>query len=500
MEGFVINKDFCSNNKDRSINFKMIFRVLGILFFIEAALFLLCAGVSLIYGEIEYKYFVYALIVNSLIGIAFSVLGRKANSHFNRRDCYIIVTSSWLLFTIFGMLPFYLSGKIDSFTDAFFETLSGVTTTGITVLTDIESLPYGMLFWRSLTQWFGGFAVVFFTLGILPIWGSGSRQLFMFEATDVTHSNKMPHKVGKVLLWVSGIYLTLTAVETILLMVGGMNLFDAVCHSFATVATGGFSTKQDNISYFNSPFIEYVISTFMMLSAVSYTLYFFYIKNWKSRIRTNTELKWFLKSVGIITLLVTLVLFFHTDYGLEESFRKAFFQVASAHSTSGFMSDDYNLWPHFTWLLLAIAMLSGACTGSTGGGLKSLRLSIFYQNIKNQFRQIVNPRSVLAVRINKQPINNQTVSLVYTFIATYLFFILLGWVLLLAFDIGMTESISIVISAISNVGTGFGSFGENYSCSALPDAVKWILSGLMLIGRLELFGVLLIFSTDFWKK
>ena len=274
MQDFITHNEYLTGNRANSlINRKMIFRILGILLFIEGGLFLLCAGVSLCYQEHSYIYFLYSALLAAAVGCVLLFLGRNAENKLSRRDGYCIVAFTWLLFTTFGMLPFYLSGEIPSVTDAFFETMSGFTTTGATILDDIESLSYGMLFWRSFSQWIGGLGIVFFTIAVLPIFGVGNQVLFSAEATGVTH-DKIHPKISIMAQWLWTVYLLLTITETVLLMLGGMNLFDAVCHSFTTTSTGGYSTKQDSVAYWNSPFIEYVIAIFMVLSGINFSLYF----------------------------------------------------------------------------------------------------------------------------------------------------------------------------------------------------------------------------------
>ncbi len=481
------------------INKKMIFRVLGILLFIESVMFLLCAGISFCYDEPDYKYFLYAALLNSGVGGVLLLMGRKAERRLTRRDGYCIVSLTWVLFTLFGMLPFYFSGAIPSVTDAFFETMSGFTTTGATILDDIESLSHGMLFWRSLTQWIGGLGIVFFTIAVLPIFGGGSLQLFSAEATGVTH-DKIHPKINVMAKWIWAVYVVLTLAETVLLTIGGMSLFDAVCHSFTTTATGGYSTKQASISHWNSPFIEYVVATFMILSGVNFSLYFLCLKGKGKRLFQDDELRWFLKSVGALTFIITLALFFQSHYDLESAFRKALFQVATAHTSCGFATDDYNLWPSFTWMLLIFAMLAGGCTGSTSGGIKNMRLMILARNIKNEFKRMLHPNAVLPVRVNRHVISPSIVATVNTFFVFYLLCALVGWTLLMFFGVGLTEAMSTVISSMGNVGPGLGAFGPAFSWAALPDGAKWVLSFLMLIGRLELFGVLLLFYSGFWGK
>ena len=481
------------------INKKMIFRVLGVLLFIESAMFLLCAAVSLCYGEQDYQYFLYTILLNTLVGGVLLICSRGAENRLTRRDGYCIVTFTWFLFTLFGMLPFYFSGGIPSVTDAFFETMSGFTTTGATILDDIESLSHGLLFWRSLTQWIGGLGIVFFTIAVLPIFGGGTIQLFSAEAIGVTHDKTHP-RIDVMAKWLWMIYAILTIAETVLLMIGGMSFFDAVCHSFSTTATGGYSTKQASVAYWNSPFIEYVIAIFMILSGINFSLYFMCLKGKGKRLFQDDEFRWFMKSVSILTLVITFALVFQNHYDWEKAFRRALFQVATAHTSCGFATDDYNLWPSFTWMLLIFAMLSGGCTGSTSGGIKNMRLMILARNIKNEFKRMLHPRAVLPVRVNRQVISPSIIASVNTFFVFYLFCILAGWILLMFFGVGIIEAMSTVISSLGNVGPGLGAFGPAFSWAALPDAAKWILSFLMLIGRLELFAVLLLFYSGFWER
>ncbi len=384
-------------------------------------------------------------------------------------------------------------------TDAFFETMSVFTTTGATILDDIESLSHGLLFWRSLTQWIGGLGIVFFTIAVLPIFGGGTIQLFSAEAIGVTHDKTHP-RIDVMAKWLWMIYAILTIAETVLLMIGGMSFFDAVCHSFSTTATGGYSTKQASVAYWNSPFIEYVIAIFMILSGINFSLYFMCLKGKGKRLFQDDEFRWFMKSVSILTLVITFALVFQNHYDWEKAFRRALFQVATAHTSCGFATDDYNLWPSFTWMLLIFAMLSGGCTGSTSGGIKNMRLMILARNIKNEFKRMLHPRAVLPVRVNRQVISPSIIASVNTFFVFYLFCILAGWILLMFFGVGIIEAMSTVISSLGNVGPGLGAFGPAFSWAALPDAAKWILSFLMLIGRLELFAVLLLFYSGFWER
>ena len=498
-EFFQNNQFYGFSKKVSAINYRLVSHALGVLLWVEAGLFLLCAGVNLWYKESDYMTFIYTTLINLVVGGGMLLYGKSAGREINRRDGYCIVSLCWLMFTTFGMLPFIISGSIPSVTDAFFETMSGFTTTGATILNDIESLSHGLLFWRSLTQWIGGLGIVIFSIALIPIFSESSQRLFLSEATGVTHDKIQPRTNLMVrYLWI--VYIALTLIETGLLMLGDMSFFDAICQSFTTTATGGFSTKQASISYWDSAYIEYVVSIFMILSGVNFSLYFFFLKGRFNTLFKDEELHWFLKSVFILTFLITMALYLTDYYDLEKSFRKALFQVATAHTSCGFATDDFNLWPPFTWMLLLFAMVSGGSTGSTSGGVKNLRLLIIARKIKNQFKQLLHPHAILPVRVNKTTVSDQISSNVFIFFSTYLLLIVIGWTALLALGVGFVESLSTVVSSIGNVGPGIGSCGPAYSWAHLPDTAKWVLSTLMFLGRLEIFGILLLFYPRFWKE
>ncbi len=502
MEEFISDNSYLNRTGKRDsslINRKMIFRVLGVLLLVEMILFLICAAVSWGYGEEETLTFLLTAGINMGVGGALLGMSHGAERKLNRRDGYIIATLAWLLFSFFGMLPFYFSGSVDSVANAFFETMSGFTTTGATIMDNIDSQPHGILFWRSLTNWIGGLGIVFFIIAVLPIFSEGNVQLFSAESIGVTH-NKIHPKVSIMAkqLWL--VYLILTVSETLLLCLGGMDLFDAVCHAFSTTATGGYSTKQDSVAYWDSPFIEYVVAIFMILSAVNFSLYFLCLRGKGRKMFQDEETRWFLCSILILTLLIAVGLYVGKNYGAEEAFRKALFQVATLHTSTGFATDDYNLWPAYTWVLLIFAMGSGGCTGSTSGGIKSMRFLILVKGVRNHFRRILHPNAVLPIRVNRQAVSPDTVTTVFIFIGLYIFFIFVGWTLLMLMGVGFVESFSTVVSSISNAGPALGAFGPAFSWNALPDAAKWVLSFLMLLGRLEIFCVALLFYPEFWKK
>lgn len=482
------------------INSKMICKIMGSLFFIEAGFLILCALLAIYYKETDLTAFLSSAAITAGAGIVFSIFGKNAERKISRRDGYVVVSLAWIFFSLFGMLPFYLSGYIPSITDAFFETMSGFTTTGASILDNIESLPHGLLFWRSMTQWIGGLGIVFFTIAVLPIFGVGGVQLFAAEATGPTHDKVHP-RIGVTAKWIWSIYLGLTIAEVFLLLLGGMDVFDSVCHSLTTTATGGYSTKQNSIAAFHSPYIEYVITLFMFLSGINFTLLFlFFLKGKFKRLIENTEFHWYLGTVGCFTLFTAVTLVLTSPMGIEESFRKAIFQVVSLQTTTGFISADYMTWVPVLWTLMCIIMLFGACAGSTSGGIKCIRIAIMSRVSRNEFKRIIHPNAVLPVRINRQVISSTTKSAILAFTFLYIAIVFIGWLLLMILGVGFEEAYSVVISSLGNVGPGIGKCGPSYSWSGLPDMAKWISALLMLIGRLELFTVLLLFTPGFWKK
>ena len=428
-----------------------------------------------------------------------AALGKGGERQLTRRDGYVLVSFAWVAFSLFGMLPFYIGGYIPDIADAFFETMSGFSSTGATILDDIESLPHGILFWRSMTQWIGGLGIIMFTIAVLPIFGVSGLQVFAAEASGPTHDKVHP-RIGITAKWIWSIYTGITTLLVCLLMLGGMDWFDSICHAFATTGTGGFSTKQASVAYYNSPYIEYVISIFMFISGINFTLVLLFVNRKFKKFISNAELKFYFSSVVFFTAVIAIALYYTSPMGMEESFRKSLFQVISLHTSTGFATDDYMQWSPVLWGLLTIIMLMGACAGSTTGGLKCIRMVILTKVSRNEFKHILHPNAILPVRINKQVISSSIVSTVLAFCFIYITIIVISTLLMMTMGVGAEESIGCVISSIGNMGPGLGETGPAYSWNALPDAAKWLLSLLMLLGRLELFTVLLLFTPDFWKR
>lgn len=462
-------------------------------------MFLICSGVSYYYNDEALLDFWKSAGITAGAGLLMIAAGRNGNRQLTRRDSYVLVSLAWVIFSFFGMLPFYISGYIPDITNAFFETMSGFTSTGATILDHIESLPHGLLFWRSMTQWIGGLGIIMFTIAILPIFGINGIQVFVAETSGPTHDKVHP-RIGVTAKWIWGIYTGITAVLVTLLMLGGMDWFDSVCHAFATTGTGGFSTKQASVEYYNSPYIEYVISIFMFISGINFTLLLLVANRKFKKAVGNAELKWYFWSVVCFTGIIAAILYRTSPMDMEEAFRKSLFQVVSLHTSTGFATDDYMLWTPVLWGLLTIVMIIGACAGSTTGGLKCIRMVILAKVSRNEFKHILHPNAVLPVRANKQVVSPSVISTVLAFCFLYFVLIIIGILLMMGMGIGLVESIGCVISSIGNMGPGLGETGPAYSWNALPDAAKWLLSFLMLLGRLELFTVLLLFTPEFWKR
>lgn len=481
------------------INFKTIIRIIGILLLLETIMLLVCAGVSLYYREEDLAAFCLSAGITAGIGLLLALLGKNSKHQLTRRDGYVLVSFTWMAFSILGMFPFYISGGIPSITNAFFETMSGFSSTGATILDDIEALPHGLLFWRSMMQWIGGVGIIMFTIAILPIFGVNGLQVFAAEASGPTHDKVHP-RIGVTAKWIWSIYAGLTCLLTILLMAGGMDWFDSVCHAFTTISTGGFSTKQASIAYYNSPYIEYVLSVFMFVSGINFMLLLlFFTRKFKKAIH-DVELKWYFWSVVFFTVVIAVILYHTQPMGPEEAFRQSLFQVVSLHTSTGFATNDYMLWPAVTWGLLTIVMLMGACAGSTTGGLKCIRMVILAKIARNEFKHILHPNAVLPVRLNKQVVPPTVQATVLAFCFIYAVISIISVLIMMSLGIDFLESVGCVISSIGNMGPGLGETGPAFSWNALPDPAKWLLSFLMLLGRLELFTVLLLFTPEFWRK
>jgi trk system potassium uptake protein TrkH len=481
------------------INKKIIFRLLGLLLVLESFFLFLSLIVSAVYNEECYKDFLITFLITFLIGGSAVFFTRKAKKDFGKREGYIIVSLVWVIFSLFGALPFVLSNSINSFTDAFFETMSGFTTTGASILNNIESLPHGILFWRSITQWMGGMGIIVLSLAILPFLGVGGVQLFSAEVPGLSPDKMHPRvKETAQRLWI--IYVGFTAVEVLLLWFGGMSFFDAVNHSFTTMATGGYSTKQASIAYFTSPYVQYIITLFMFIAGINFTLPYFAFKRDFNKVLKNEEFKTYLTITILFTVVISAILFFTTNLSAEQSFRDSVFQVVSILTTTGYVTADYLLWMPLLTALIFVLMFIGGSSGSTGGGIKVIRVLIILKNSYFELKRLIHPKAIIPMRVNGKAIPQPLVNNVIAFVVFYLLIFLTGSVIMAGLGLDMESSMGSVAATLGNIGPGLGSVGPVENFSHIPDAGKWVLSFLMLLGRLELFTVLIIFAPSFWSK
>ncbi|MCK9342747.1 MAG: TrkH family potassium uptake protein [Massilibacteroides sp.] len=446
------------------------------------------------------------LVTSSLImlavGLSFYLIGKcGCNMHnVGRREGMITVCFTWIFYSLLGMLPYYIGHYIPSLTDAFFETMSGYTTTGSTILTDIESLPRGILFWRSLTQWQGGVGMIVFTVALLPIIGGGATSMYDAETPGITHNRFLP-RIGQVAKRIAGLYVLLTVILIGLLWAGPMSLYDAVNHAFTCLSTGGYSTHSESILYWHSAYIDYVISIFMLIGATNMTLIYFFFKGRFSKLFQDEEFKWYILTVlGSLIILTGWLLSNHFCEVPEVAFRKALFHVATLISTTGFGLGDYIPWGPFFWILALMLMFICGCAGSTCGGLKMGRFVILAKNLFNQFKKETHPHAIIPVRMNNHVIPDEVVRRVLAFTFAYMSLIVFSTVIMTINGMGFIESFSAAITAISNVGPALGNLGPTSSFADIPTISKWFLSFLMLVGRLEIFTVLTLLIPSFWKQ
>jgi len=477
----------------------IIFNFIGFLLTLEGVFILLGIPFSLYYGDDDTIVLLGSGVATSLFGLVLFILTKNKDREIRKREGYIVVSTGWIITSLFGAIPFVIHGSIPSYTDAFFETMSGFTTTGASILDNIESLPHGLLFWRSLTQWLGGMGMIVLSLAILPILGIGGMQLFVAEVPGPT-KDKLHPRVKETAMRLWGIYVLLTFAEVILLTIGGMTFFDAVCHSFTTMATGGFSTKQASIAYYQSPFIHYVIIFFMFSAGVNFTLHYHLLHGRFNNIRKNEEFKFYFFVVLFWSIVVAIILYFSNFDNLESSFRHALFQVVSIITTTGFVTADYELWGTFLLLLFFLFLFSGSCAGSTGGGIKIVRHLLLLKNSFLELRRLIHPRAVIPVRFNGRSVQQDIISNILAFFLFYIFIFIVGSLIMAALGLDFLSSMGTVATSLGNVGPALGTVGPTDNFAHIPALGKWTLSLFMLLGRLELFTILVILSPAFWKS
>jgi len=484
-------------NGRKGINWEIILKLIGILLVIVSMFMLTGIPFSLYYGDHDIEPLVFGAGLTALSGGILWILNKKAPNTIGKREGYIIVSLSWIVVSLFGSLPFLLGGYIPSLTDAFFESMSGFTTTGATILIDIEALPHGILFWRSMTHWLGGMGIIVLTLAILPMLGIGGMQLFIAEVPGPEPDKLHPRITGTAKrLW--GIYVMLTIAESILLLLGGMNLFDALCHSFGTMATGGFSTRNASIAAF-SPYVHYIITIFMFLAGMNFTIHY-HVLHRRFRKLNNDELKFYGYLILLASVLIAGTLILLHGYPIEQTIREALFQVVSIVTTTGYVTAEYLLWPGYAWFIIFLLMFTGGCAGSTGGGIKAMRQLLLFKNSRMELRKLVHPRAIVPVRYNGRAVSQDIIFNVMAFFVIYMIIFLSGTLFMSLYGLDFNTALGSVIACLGNIGPGIGSVGPIFNYAHIPEGGKWVLTILMLLGRLELFTVMILLSPSFWRK
>ena len=487
----------------RTFNTRMVFRTMGALLLIESVFMALALGVSLWYNEADSDIFLLSTVVTLLAGIIGLLVGRRAESRMGEREGYVIVAMVWVVFSAFGLLPYYLSGQVPSFTDAWFESMSGFTTTGATIIPDLEVITHGLLFWRSLTQWIGGMGIIVLSIAILPIFGLNGMQLYAAEVSGLTYEKVSPRIADTAkMMW--SIYVLLTITEVASLWLCGMDIFDAVCHSFSTIATGGFSTHNNSLEFYDSAAIHYTVTFFMFISGINFVLLIYLLRGKARNFFQDEELRWYSVAVAIFAVLLTLGLYIArpgwSGVEMERAFRDSLFTVVSSMTSTGYTISDYMYWPVVAWVVIFFLMLTGACAGSTAGGIKWVRLAIIMKNGIAEFQRRIHPNAIIPVKLNEKAVPQQTINNIMAFLIFYVFIIAVTVVIFSASGVNFDESIGAAVSAIGNVGISIGQFGPAGTYAEFPMVAKWVMSFVMLIGRLEIFTVLLLFTRILWKK
>lgn len=479
----------------------MLLKVIGILLIIESVFMLFPAIVSAIYGESDWIPFLLTAAATGAVGAALTIWMRPTHSHMGKRDGFLLTASVWVVFSIFGMIPFMCSTNPVGVSDAFFEAMSGFTTTGSSVLTDIDNMSHGIHLWRAMMQWIGGMGIILFTLAVIPMLNhSGGIQMFNAEVTGITHDKIRPRisQTAKS-LWMT--YLGLTVILIMLLWLGPMNLFESICHAFGAISTGGYSTHAESIAAFKSEYIEIVLIIFMFLGGVNFALIFKCVRGNFRDLHTNDVFRTY---VGIIALMFVLfvisILYVGEAHTWADITVEPLFQIVSTITSTGFTVANFENWGTFVLSLTFVMMFFGACAGSTSGGAKIDRILYLFKNAHNELYRCIFPNAVLSVKVNNKVVNPDLVNKVIAFLCIYMLLVVGGGMALTACGVPLIDAFFSSFSCISNTGLGAGITGFGGSYDLLPDIAKWILSLLMLTGRLEIFTVLVLFMPSFWNR
>lgn len=496
-----------------SLNLKIIYRFLGITAFLNGIFMFVAFPFSYFHKEYEAWGILNAGIITVFLGLLLYIFNKPKNTNIQKKEGYLIVTLGWLTLSLTGMLPYLLSGAIPSVTDAFFETVSGYSTTGSSILTDIESMPRGILFWRSATHWIGGMGIIVLTIAILPLLGIGGMQLFMAEAPGPS-ADKLHPRITDTAKRLYLIYVVLTFAEFFLLKLAGMTWFDAINHAMATVSTGGFSTKNASIAYYNNlPLVQYIITFFMLVAGTNFVLTYFALKGKILKVFKSEEFRYFLLGIIGISTVIIIVVYFFQDPNLETTIahpkvfgkaeyaiRHALFMVTSVVTTTGFVTADFTMWNFFVTGIFFALFFVGGSAGSTSGGVKIVRHIVMLKNSFLEFKKALHPNAIIPVRIDGKSVHQNIVFNVISFFIIYMLIFVVSSVILTFFNLDFISALGAAASSLGNIGPAIGSVSPVNNFAHLSNSAKLFCAFLMLIGRLELFTVLILFTPFFWRK
>ncbi len=482
------------------INFRPVIRVIGILLILIGFLMLTGIPFSWYFRSGDQQALLYSGLINIVVGLPLWLIPRRGDLSIKKREGYLIVALGWFAMVTSGTLPYLISGVIPEFYNAFFETVSGMTTTGATILEDIEATPRGILYWRSLTQWIGGMGIIVLTVAIFPLLGIGGIELFVAEAPGPTSDKIHPRIQGTAKrLW--QIYVGLTfALMLILYFLGEMTFYDSINHAFTTMATGGFSTMNASMAHFDTPWVQYPVVLFMFFAGTNYTVIYFSLKGRLRKVWQYDEFRVYIFLVLILALIVTLRVHSLGGITLEKAFRDSIFQIVSILTTTGYVTADYTAWSPGLTMLFFILLFVGACAGSTSGGIKLIRHIVFFKNSMLEFKRIIHPRAIVPLKINAQVVPPRIMTHIIIFLLIYLSIFLAGSVTLSVFGLDFITATGAVATSLGNVGPGIGNVGPVDNFAWMPPTIKVILSFIMLLGRLELFTILVLFTPYFWRS
>lgn len=496
---FIVHTEF---ETKRGFNFKFVATVLGLLCLFQVIFLLIASGVSIVYNDGALGTILITISLDLAIGLGLYFYGKGYKDYdTGRREGMVTVSMSWFIISLLGMLPYWIGGYIPRFSDAYFEAISGFTTTGASILNDIESMPHSILFWRSITQWIGGIGIIVFLVALIPFAGENASVVFDHETTGITHDRFVP-RIGIMAKWIMLIYVGLSLLCLLLLWAGPLSLFDATCHAATCISTGGFSTYNSSISDIDNGYTNLILTIFMFIGATSFTLiYYAIVRKEPKRLLKDSEFEWFGSIIVIISVLSGIWLY---TKGFYSSFFKAIehasFQVVSLISTTGYVIQDYNFWGGPFWVIALFLMFVAGCSGSTSGGLKTVRFNILTKNLLNEMTRRTHPQAIVPLRFNGHVIKDKVITQVYNFFYAYLTIIIIATFCVTLEGFSFTDSVSAAVACISNSGPGLSAFGPMSNFSSLSDFNKILMCVLMVVGRLEIFTVLTLFHKSFWRN